>query len=59
MSAKEDVGALLPALVDHVSHRGGETLSLMNEVGLTLPQVLFLTRSFIVELWMRGHCGVR
>ena len=44
MSAKVDVGALLPAPVDHVSHRGGETLSLMNEVGLTLPQVLFLTR---------------
>ncbi|MBN9088365.1 MAG: MarR family transcriptional regulator [Reyranella sp.] len=44
MSAKEDVGALLLALVDRVSHRGGETLSLMSEAGLTLPQVLFLTR---------------
>jgi DNA-binding MarR family transcriptional regulator len=44
MSAKEEVGALLLALVDRVSHRGGETLALMSEAGLTLPQVLFLTR---------------
>jgi DNA-binding MarR family transcriptional regulator len=44
MSAKDDVGALLLALVDRVSHRGGETLALMSEAGLTLPQVLFLTR---------------
>ena len=44
MSAKNDVGALLLALVDRVSHRGGETLSLMSEARLTLPQVLFLTR---------------
>jgi DNA-binding MarR family transcriptional regulator len=44
MSAKNDVGGLLLALVDRVSHRGGETLSLMSEAGLTLPQVLFLTR---------------
>ncbi|MGE5148921.1 MAG: MarR family winged helix-turn-helix transcriptional regulator [Rhodospirillaceae bacterium] len=43
MSAK-DVGVLLLALVDRVSHRGGETLSLISEAGLTLPQVLFLTR---------------
>jgi DNA-binding MarR family transcriptional regulator len=44
MSAKDDVGALLLALVDRVSHRGGATLALMSEAGLTLPQVLFLTR---------------
>jgi DNA-binding MarR family transcriptional regulator len=45
MSSKTDeVGALLLALVDRVSHRGGATLSLMSEAGLTLPQVLFLTR---------------
>jgi DNA-binding MarR family transcriptional regulator len=44
MSSKDEVGALLLALVDRVSHRGGETLSLMSEAGLTLPQVLFLTR---------------
>ena len=43
MSGRE-AGALLLALVDRVSHRGGETLSLMSEMGLTLPQVLFLTR---------------
>jgi DNA-binding MarR family transcriptional regulator len=41
---KRDVGALLLALVDRVSHRGGDTLALMTEAGLTLPQVLFLTR---------------
>jgi len=41
---KDDVGALLLALVDRVSHRGGDTLALMTEAGLTLPQVLFLTR---------------
>jgi DNA-binding MarR family transcriptional regulator len=45
MSSKTDeVGALLLALVDRVSHRGGDTLALMAEAGLTLPQVLFLTR---------------
>src|SRR5207302_6161904 len=45
MSTKTDeVGALLLALVDRVSHRGGDTLALMTEAGLTLPQVLFLTR---------------
>ena len=45
MSNKTDeVGALLLALVDRVSHRGGDTLALMTEAGLTLPQVLFLTR---------------
>ncbi len=45
MSARSDeVGALLLALVDRVSHRGGATLSLMSEAALTLPQVLFLTR---------------
>ena len=44
MSAKDEVGALLLALVDSVSHRGGETLALMSEAGLTLPQLLFLTR---------------
>jgi len=45
MSSKTDeVGALLLALVDRVSHRGGDTLALMTEAGLTLPQVLFLTR---------------
>jgi MarR family transcriptional regulator, lower aerobic nicotinate degradation pathway regulator len=45
MSSKTDeVGALLLALVDRVSHRGGDTLTLMTEAGLTLPQVLFLTR---------------
>lgn len=38
------VGELLLALVDHVSHRGGDTLALMNEAGITLPQVLFLVR---------------
>ena len=45
MSSKTDeVGALLLALVDRVSHRGGDTLALMTEAGLTWPQVLFLTR---------------
>ena len=45
MSTKTDeVGALLLALVDRVSHRGGDTLALMTDAGLTLPQVLFLTR---------------
>jgi DNA-binding MarR family transcriptional regulator len=44
MSGKDSVGDLLLALVDRVSHRGGDTLSLMNEAGMTLPQVLFLTR---------------
>ena len=45
MSTKTyEVGALLLALVDRVSHRGGDTLALMTEAGLTLPQVLFLTR---------------
>ncbi len=38
------VGELLLALVDRVSHRGGDTLALMNEAGVTLPQVLFLVR---------------
>src|SRR5258708_38917760 len=38
------VGELLLALVDRVSHRGGGTLSLMSDAGLTLPQVLFLAR---------------
>src|SRR5258708_13710332 len=38
------VGELLLALVDRVSHRGGDTLSLMSDAGLTLPQVLFLAR---------------
>jgi DNA-binding MarR family transcriptional regulator len=41
---KDAVGELLLALVDRVSHRGGDALSLMSEAGLTLPQVLFLTR---------------
>jgi DNA-binding MarR family transcriptional regulator len=45
MSGKADeVGALLLALVDRVAHRGGDTLALLTEAGLTLPQVLFLTR---------------
>jgi DNA-binding MarR family transcriptional regulator len=45
MSPKTDeVGALLLALVDRVSHRGGDTLAIMAEAGLTLPQVLFLNR---------------
>lgn len=38
------VGELLLALVDRVSHRGGDTLALMNEAGMTLPQILFLAR---------------
>jgi DNA-binding MarR family transcriptional regulator len=38
------VGELLLALVDRVSHRGGDTLALMNEAGITLPQLLFLVR---------------
>jgi DNA-binding MarR family transcriptional regulator len=46
VSAKDQagVGQLLLALVDQVSHRGGNTLSLLTETGMTLPQVLFLTR---------------
>jgi DNA-binding MarR family transcriptional regulator len=43
-SKTDEVGTLLLALVDRVSHRGGDTLALMTEAGLTLPQVLFLTR---------------
>ena len=38
------MGELLLALVDRVSHRGGDTLALMNEAGMTLPQLLFLAR---------------
>lgn len=38
------VGELLLELVDRVSHRGGDTLALMNEAGMTLPQLLFLVR---------------
>ncbi len=37
-------GELLLALVDRVSHRGGDTLALMAEAGTTLPQILFLSR---------------
>ncbi len=42
MSAVKDgtPGELLLALVDRVSHRGGDTLALMNEAGTTLPQIL-------------------
>ena len=39
-----NAGELLLALVDHVSHRRGETLTLMTESGTTLPQILFLAR---------------
>ncbi len=38
------VGELLLELVDRVSHRGGDTLALMAEAGITLPQLLFLVR---------------
>jgi DNA-binding MarR family transcriptional regulator len=38
------VGELLLALIDRVAHRGGDTLAIMNDAGVTLPQVLFLTR---------------
>lgn len=38
------VGELLLELVDRVSHRGGSTLALMTEAGITLPQLLFLVR---------------
>jgi DNA-binding MarR family transcriptional regulator len=41
--ARDPVGELLLALVDRVSHRGGDTLALMSEAGITLPQVLFLS----------------
>jgi DNA-binding MarR family transcriptional regulator len=46
VSAKDGAtaGELLLALVDRVSHRGGDTLALMNEAGTTLPQILFLAR---------------
>ena len=47
MSAAKDgatAGELLLALVDRVSHRGGDTRALMNEAGTTLPQILFLAR---------------
>ena len=47
MSAAKDgaaAGELLLALIDRVSHRGGDTLALMNEAGTTLPQILFLAR---------------
>ena len=47
MSTTKDgasAGELLLALVDRVSHRGGDTLALMNEAGTTLPQILFLAR---------------
>jgi DNA-binding MarR family transcriptional regulator len=43
-SDNASVGELLLALVDRVSHRGGDTLALMNEAGMTLPQILFLAR---------------
>ncbi|HTE47554.1 MAG TPA: MarR family transcriptional regulator [Gemmatimonadaceae bacterium] len=38
------VGVLLQSLIDGMSHRGGETLVLMNDASVTLPQVLLLTR---------------
>jgi len=38
------VGKLLAALVDRVSHRSGQTLRIMAEAGVTLQQVLLLTR---------------
>jgi DNA-binding MarR family transcriptional regulator len=38
------VGPLLLELIDRVSHRGGDTLALMAEAGITLPQLLFLVR---------------
>lgn len=41
---RDSVGELLLALVDRVSHRGGDTLALMAEAGITLPQILFLAR---------------
>src|SRR5262249_42578301 len=45
-SSKECPAAagLLLALVDRVSHRGGDPLALMTEAGTPLPQILFLTR---------------
>jgi DNA-binding MarR family transcriptional regulator len=38
------VGELLQDLVNRVSHRGGETLGIMQQASVTLHQVLLLTR---------------
>lgn len=40
----DEIGAMLQELVNRVSHRGGEVLALMNDAGVTLQQVLLLTR---------------
>lgn len=39
-----ELGHLLQAVVNRVSHRGGGTLALMNAASVTLHQVLLLTR---------------
>src|SRR5262245_10858591 len=40
----DTIGEMLQELVNRVSHRGGEVLALMNDAGVTLQQVLLLTR---------------
>jgi DNA-binding MarR family transcriptional regulator len=39
----DEAGKLLQQLVNDISHRGGLTLSLMNDAAVTLHQVLLLT----------------
>jgi len=49
-----DLGRLVQELVNRVSHRGGgRALRLMEQAGVTLPQVLLLTR-----VQERGECTV-
>lgn len=43
-AAPATLGGLLQELVNRISHRGGETLSIMNEAAVTLHQVLLLSR---------------
>jgi DNA-binding MarR family transcriptional regulator len=38
------LGDLLQDLVNHVSHRSGQTLAIMNEASVTLQQVILLSR---------------
>ena len=43
-TAPAELGALLVDLINRVSHRGGKTLSLLNDAGVTLQQVIILSR---------------
>lgn len=45
---EQTLGDLLQAFVNRVSHRGGQTLGILNEASVTLHQVMLLSR--VVEL---------